>query len=186
MTTIQTRAEILTALQQAHVQVSEAASRLSDAQFFEQGDPDWSAAGYLKHLILSVKPFARLLNFPAARVEKLFGTTSAGSMTSVELVAKYEARLRAGLRAEGAPAFTPASYKIPADAGDDIQGYLITTWDKTNQQLIAALPNWSEANLDTYQVPHPALGDLTLREMCIFTVFHNRLHAADIQQAGLS
>ena len=185
MTAIQSRVDILTALQQAHLQVSEAATQLSDAQFFSQTDPSWSAADYLKHLILSVKPFARLLSFPAERVEKLFGTKTAGSTTYDALVERYEARLRAGLRAENAPSFTPASYKVPEDAGNDIQGYLIGTWDKANQELIAALPNWSEDDLDTYQVPHPALGDLTLREMCFFTVHHNQLHRADIQQAAL-
>ncbi len=58
------------------------------------------------------------------------------------------------------------------------------TWNESNQRLFDALQNWEEADLDRYQVPHPAIGPITMREMLFFTLHHNSLHWRDIQQAG--
>jgi hypothetical protein len=38
---------------------------------------------------------------------------------------------------------------------------------------------WSEAELDRYTLPHPLLGDLTMREMLCFTLYHNQRHISD-------
>jgi hypothetical protein len=60
----------------------------------------------------------------------------------------------------------------------------VQSWNETNQRLIAAAQQWSEAELDSLQLPHPAIGMITLREMLLFTIFHNTLHWHDIQHAG--
>jgi len=36
-------------------------------------------------------------------------------------------------------------------------------------------------SVDQYQLPHPVLGKLTIREMLFFTIYHNLRHAS---QAG--
>ena len=185
MTNIRTREDISIALQQVRVQVTTTVTQLSNSQFFQGTDTSWSAADYLKHLILSVKPFARALELSTERLEQRFGASQTGSMTYEELVERYRARLQAGIRAEDFPAVTPTSYKFPDEVGEDIQRYLIETWDKANENLIDRVANWSEENLDIYQLPHPALSHITLREMCFFTIHHNQLHHKDIQQAAL-
>jgi hypothetical protein len=40
--------------------------------------------------------------------------------------------------------------------------------------MIVALTGWTDADLDTYMCPHPAMGPLTAREMVMFTVLHAR------------
>lgn len=180
MTTIQTKSDIIAALQQSYEQVISTATQLPDTQFFTGTDTEWSPADYLKHLILSVKPFARALQLTPEQLESMFGTSADGSMTYTELVEAYDAKIQAGLRAESSPSFTPVSYDLPEDV-QNIQGYLIEAWEITNKSLIAVLDNWSELDMDTYVLPHPALSNITLREMCFFTIHHNQVHNKDMQ-----
>ncbi len=183
MTTIQSKHEIITALQEISQQVTDSVASLSDEHFNYSVDENWSAAGYLKHLILSVKPFARAIQLPKAVMGERFGTRSDGSLTYDELVTQYDEKIAAGMRAENAPNSVPVNYKFPDDVADDIQAYLIETWQQANQQLIDTLSTWSEDELDTYCLPHPALASITIREMCFFTIHHNQVHCADIQNA---
>ena len=47
---------------------------------------------------------------------------------------------------------------------------------QANDELQKAITRWSEADLDRYQLPHPLLGKLTVREMLFFTVYHQHHH----------
>lgn len=183
MDTIASKEEILAALQSAQNDVFTTSAQLDEGQFFAQVGDSWSAAGYLKHLILSVKPFARALELPREHFAKMFGKSDGDSKTYAELITFYQSRLADGLRAEQAPDFVPESYKLPDDVGDDGQAYLLETWHQANERLLKNMESWSEADLDAYILPHPAIGKLTVREMCYFTIYHNRLHARDIEQA---
>ncbi len=46
------------------------------------------------------------------------------------------------------------------------------------EDLISACEQWDETALDQYQVPHPVIGNLTVREMLFFTIHHNLRHAS--------
>jgi hypothetical protein len=113
----------------------------------------------------------------------MFGQPDHPSMPYAELVAQYHRALARGIRAEDYPQVTPVAYRMPEGVTDEKQ-YLRDTWDDANQRLVAALANWDDANLDTHQLPHPAMGLITVREMLFFTVYHNTLHGNDMQQAG--
>jgi hypothetical protein len=45
-----------------------------------------------------------------------------------------------------------------------------------------ALDRWSEAALDSVQMPHPLLGRLTAREMIFFTLYHNQHHVEVVRR----
>jgi hypothetical protein len=50
-------------------------------------------------------------------------------------------------------------------------------WLQIGQRLIGAVKrNWGESELDSYILPHPILGKLTIREMLFFTLYHDTLH----------
>lgn len=183
---IQTKAEISKALQKIGQQISITVNQLSDDEFNRIDGESWSASGYLKHLILSVKPFARSLALPKDKLEGLFGTSDAGSITYDQLVKKYNGALDAGIRAEDMPNVVPVNYRFPEGVEDDIQGYLVDTWDGACEDLLSALGQWSEGDLDRYVLPHPAIGKITMREMCFFTIHHNTMHHEDIQQVALA
>ena len=94
---------------------------------------------------------------------RLFGKPERASKTYDEIVAAYQARLGEGIRAEDFDRVTPAFYRFPEGVADE-QAYLVETWDESNQRLFDALRFWDEADLDGYQILHPAMGPVTVRE----------------------
>lgn len=172
--------------QLTHVQrgVIESVEAIPSGAFDRSRGEGWSAAGYLKHLILSIKPFARALKFSAEQLRNHFGQPDRPSRSYDELVSVYQARLDAGARAEDYDRVTPDSYRMP-DGVEDVRAYLLQTWNDSNNRLLDALRDWNEADLDGYQLPHPAVGMVTVREMLFFTLYHNSLHWRDIQQVSV-
>jgi uncharacterized damage-inducible protein DinB len=150
---------------------------------------DWSAADYLKHMIISSKPIAKAMGMSHDTLGKTFGEPDHASKTYAGVVAQYQARLDAGMRAEdaGDGNIVPWSYRFPADVtvgdADSEFAHLKQAWQDANNRLIANMDLWDETALDTYQLPHPAIGLQTMREMLMFTVYHNTLHAHDMQNA---
>jgi uncharacterized damage-inducible protein DinB len=49
-------------------------------------------------------------------------------------------------------------------------------------ELCAAIAQWPETALDARRLPHPLIGRLTVREMLLFTVYHNRHHLENVQR----
>jgi len=172
--------EQLTAIQHG---LSKDIGRMSDTLFCAGTTESWSASDYLKHLLLSVKPVAKAMGFPAEVLEKQFGRSEHASRSYVEVVQTYKKRLDEGIRAEDFDKVVPVFYRFPEGTTDE-RAYLFQSWTEANQRLIDATQKWSEADLDSLQMPHPAIGMITLREMLFFTLFHNTLHWHDIQHAG--
>ncbi len=133
---------------------------------------EWSPVDDLEHLCLSVEPVLRSLGMSAEELTGRFGTATRPSVTFEELKARYLARLAEGVKAP--PRFVPAegSEAAPADRRND----LLARWAELGGRLQGALSQWREEDLERCQLPHPALGTLTMREMLLFTHLHNRHH----------
>ena len=179
----QTRSDLIEQIQEIESGLAATVLKIAPDQFDNGTSQAWSAASYLKHLILSVKPFAKALALPHEQVQTTFGQPSQPSRSYEALVAAYKKRLDEGVKAEDFQTITPVGYRFP-DGVEDVKAYLVDVWNESNQRLIQALEGWTDEDLDKYQLPHPALGLLTLREMLFFTVYHNALHWYDIQAAS--
>lgn len=179
----QSKNDLIERLSHVQREVTEAVQGMSEAQFTSGTMESWSAANYLKHLILSVKPLAKAMNLPAAQLEKMFGQPDHRSRTFAEVAAGYKAKIDGGIRAEDNPPVTPTVYRFPEGITDE-KAHLVQGWNDGNNRLIETLKNWQEDDLDIHQLPHPVGGMLTLREMLFFTVYHNTLHWHDIEQAA--
>ena len=152
---------------------------------FERGTAEvWSPANYLKHLLLSVKPFAKAITFPPDALRRRFGTATQPSLTYAGLVALYQARLAQGIRAEDYDTVMPTTFRVPDDTLD-LQVYLLDLWNEAHDRMIEGLGRWSEADLDTIAILHPAIGSITTREMFFFIIYHNTLHTNDIRAASV-
>jgi len=57
---------------------------------------------------------------------------------------------------------------------------VLQRWQKVAAGLDAVLERWDDKRLDRYQLPHPVLGKLTVREMLFFTLYHNKHHASRV------
>ncbi|MBK8026326.1 MAG: DinB family protein [Chloroflexi bacterium] len=159
---------------------------LPDERFFTGSAQDWSAADYVKHLILGIKPFAKGLGLPRERLQAMFERPDRPSRSYEDLVAAYEDVLAAGGRAELVPTVMPTGYRMPEGiaGGADESAYLLDTWQDSNERVFTALRGWTDDDIDAYQMPHPAVGMATLREWLYFMHFHNQLHAGDIARKG--
>jgi hypothetical protein len=175
------KSAIIEALRQSQSELSEYVQSLSASDFEASQGDSWSASGYLKHLILSNKPFVKGLNLPKENLVTMFGEATQPSKTYEELYAIYKSRLSEGVRAENYENVTPVSYRLPEGITDE-KAYFVDTWNETHERLYLALESWEEADLDKYQLPHPALNIITVREMLYFTIFHNRMHLNDIRE----
>jgi hypothetical protein len=180
---IHDKPSIVAALNDVSQSVSADLAAMTPAQFEHSVPPEWSASGYLKHLLLSVKPFVRGLGVPKLVLAGMFGKSQHPPMTYQALTEDYQRRVNEGVRAEDFSDVTPNVFRMPADL-PDAKAYLSAQWDKANAELVAALGHWTEDQLDQHQLPHPAIGAISVRSMLFFTVYHNRLHAQDIRRVG--
>jgi hypothetical protein len=178
-----TKAEIIAHLSETAQMVKADLAAMTPEQFEHSIPPEWSASGYLKHLLLSVKPLVKGLKVPRLVLAGMFGKAKRESMSYAQLVETYQQRLNEGVRAEDFSDVIPQTFRIPAEATDE-KAYLCGLWDKANADLIEALDTWNEQQLDQHVLPHPAIGPITVREMLFFTAYHNRLHGQDIQRVS--
>lgn len=184
MTEPQTKTDLIARLAVVHRGVIDSLNAMSQAQFDNGTDAVWPPSGYLKHLILSNKPVVRALGLPKEKLEETFGLAPQASQTFGQVVEIYTARIASGVRAEDNPQVTPMVYRFP-EGVEDVKTHLTEVWDTANQNLFKVLETWSDADLDRYQLPHPVLGLITVREMLFFTLHHNTVHWGDIRQGAV-
>ncbi len=73
------------------------------------------------------------------------------------------------------------------EAGDDeaaerTRSRVLSGWSRAGEALVAKTRGWNEASLDKYRMPpHPLLGKLTVREMLLFTLYHDRHHLESVR-----
>ena len=54
--------------------------------------------------------------------------------------------------------------------------FYITKLDKEKKKLIEKFRKWTEHDLDTYLLPHPLMGKMTIREVVMWTAHHTEQH----------
>jgi hypothetical protein len=145
-------------------------------EFFQPLGDAWSPADNLRHLIKSNRPVARALGVPRLVLLLRFGFARRPSRSYSALRATYHQALAAGLRAGD---FTPRPL-TPGERTDEQRREILARWSRTLAELEAAIPRWSERALGHLRLPHPGLGLLTVREMLLFTLYHNTHHVLGV------
>lgn len=171
------RTEITTLLANNHKVFLEQIDQLSDTDLCYAPEGKWTAIQQLDHIIRSVSPVNMAMGLPKFILKWRFGTANRPSKTYEQLVEKYQRKLLEGGRATAR--FTP-----PAITADE-KKILVHKLQKLVQALCKKINSHAEEALDTYILPHPLLGKLTLREMLYFTVYHV-VHHGTLIQKGLS
>ncbi len=165
--------QLTTQLQQAHQQLWTAAGRVPAAQQNQPFNGKWSALENVEHINKSITPLARFLTVPKETLGAKFGLSGGTSRTFDEVLAQYHAYLAKG--GASTAAFLPSP-----EAGNLADAVALGTGSLN--ALTAALGNWTEDELDKYICPHPVLGNLTVREMLYFTIFHAQHHAGSVEK----
>lgn len=164
---LSTAAELAAALEAGRQAVLAFFGGLPEAVFFAGLGEGWSPAQHLDHLTRSNRPVAGVLGRLPEALSALGGDQPRPSRSFEALRDSYRARLAQGGRASGP--------YLPELRGQD-QSQTVRDFDAASGELVQRLGTWPQDGLDRYQLPHPLLGPLTLRELLYFTLYHNAHH----------
>jgi len=147
------------------------------AELFAKIDGHWSPAENVRHLIKSIRPVTKALGLPRLVLRLMFGAPRRESARWSDVQARYLGLLEAGGKAGR---FTPAEREEQdLEAG---RARIMGQFVQVNRELRAAIGKWADRSLDRYQLPHPLLGKLTMREMLIFTAYHQMHHLDGVKR----
>jgi hypothetical protein len=146
------------------------------AEFFAPLGDAWSPADNVRHLVKSNRPLARALRLPKLLLLLRFGPSPGRSRRYDEVVTLYRAALAGGVTA-GRFAARPLA---EAERTPAARERFVAERGATLDGVDGALAGWSERTLDRLRLPHPALGKLTVREIVLFTLYHNVHHATNV------
>ena len=175
MTETHTKTDLIRALQDANKRAEKWFHEIPTTHFFRRSEEVWSPSDNVDHLIKAVKPIARALRLPKITLQAMFGKPANPSMTYEELCKLYRDEIAKGAKASGR--YLP-NQETPIEDAESKKKSLLEQWSKANAELLSVLEKWEENELDRYQLPHPLIGNLTIREMIYFTTYHNLRHAS--------
>ncbi len=145
--------------------------------FFAKLGDAWSPAENVRHLVKSIRPVTQAMKMPRIVLRLKFGKPAHESVSYDQLVERYHGLLAAG---GNAGRFAPS----PREEHDleARRAEILAQQREANLALRAAIGRWPEASLDRHQLPHPLLGNLTVREMLYFTLYHQLHHIAVVER----
>lgn len=161
-----TQSEILAALESDTNAIASYFRAQPESTLFT-GDPDhWGPAHHLRHLTLSSQAITRglrskqLPSHPTG-VSRSYGDLIGAATGSLGAASK-ERLLENGRAVVVAPGTTREG--------------LVADYVQASTDLRTAAAAWKDEDLDRHALPHPFIGALTVREMLLFCVFHERHH----------
>ena len=174
MIEISTKSELITVLKDSNGRVLNWFTEISAKDFFTRHGEVWSASDNVDHLIKSHKPIAKALKLPKFTLQAMFGKPEIPSLSYEEVCTIYRDEIVKGAQASGR--YLP-NQENPENAEAKKQE-LLSKFSKVSEELVSVAEKWTEGELDSYLLPHPLIGKLTIREMLYFTIYHNLRHAS--------
>lgn len=173
-TIINTKKTILVGLKTEIASVVDWVKNQADEHFEYAPAEKWTTGQHVDHLLKSTQPLNFALVLPKTALKDRFGSLNRAAKSYVETLEWYESELAKG-RLQAMGKF------VPAVIGLDQKQELLQTFLDEGEKLIAILEKWSENELDNYCIPHPLLGNMTVREILFFTVFHTLHHCNSLK-----
>ena len=175
-----TREEMRTTFREQEAEITTYLEEFSDEAFFAPQGEHWSPAGHTQHLVKTLRAVVRGLG--QSRLALLvLGRSRRGSRSYDEVVAQYRDALAQG--ADAGP-YGPSD-RVPDMPRDEWRRQIMERWATASRELRKGVLRWHEPQLDRYRLPHPLIGKLTLRELLLWTLYHNAHHARRIaERAG--
>ncbi len=170
---IHERREIEAAMAERFDAVSAFIKAQPDELFEKQVNERWTTGQELDHLVRSVKPLHLALSLPKLALGLRFGKCNHELRNYDGCVAVYKKALAEGGKASGQ--FVPPPVPLAKKAA------LLAEYDACKQKLLQLITKWDDKGLDTYVVPHPLIGKMTIREILMWTVYHNEHHLGSLQ-----
>ena len=168
------KTEIISMMKKNHADFTAMIHSLNENDFCKHWEDKWTPGQQAEHIIKSVSPVVLAFYLPKIFLRILFGKANRESKTYEALVEKYHRKLAEGYKAGAA--YTPKETAFSRKEN------IIHLIDKKVELLNKKINACSEEELDTYILPHPLLGKLTLREMLYFTAYHVQHHHISVEK----
>jgi hypothetical protein len=165
---IMKKEQIIGELTESHNKFTDYILSLNEVDFSFSFQHKWTAGQQIDHIVRSISGILTAFIFPRFFVRLLFGRAKRYSATYENLVKAYQAKLEHGAKASRI--FVPG--KINFSNRNRLVDKLKTNVLKLNESI----SKFSEEELDSYMLPHPILGKLTMREMMYFVIYHVKHH----------
>lgn len=171
---IKSKDQIVEELGESFHSLCEAAHSVEDAQFNVSKNNKWTTGENIQHLVNATRMTSLAFTLPKILHVLLYGKPNRTSHGYSKIVEKYEKKLEEGARATGVYVPKRADYE---------KEKLTQKLDAEGGKLVKAVTEkWTDGQMDHYQVAHPILGLLTIRELAYFTIHHNSHHLQTIRK----
>ena len=145
---------------------------MPDEEFVAPLGSAWSPADHVRHLTTSVRAVSRGLAMPRLVLRVLFPMRARVSRRYEVLVQAYHRALQQGGQAGR---FAPSPRAVPGQP-EAYRRELLEQHRVAVERITAQALSWTRTQVDDIALPHPLLGKLTVREMLMFTLYHNHHH----------
>ena len=143
--------------------------KLNQDQYnYKQTDNKWSAGQGLDHINKVISKISFALSMPKWILKFRYGISNRASRPYDELRRLYLIRINDG-------ASSPTEF-IPKQASYKMQTHDCNKCISLIEKVLIRIDKLSEYDLDMLLLPHPILGEITLREMMYFCKFHVEIH----------
>lgn len=150
------RQELIERFYENHKTFIEYIISLTDCEFIFSQNKKWTLGQQLEHILLCLKPLEQIAGSKSV-IESKFGKTDRPAMSYDSVLSNYMIALEKGGKAP--ERFVPE--KIDFSKRSKLVGDLIEILNTICQNL----ETYTEGELDVLVLPHPLLGNLTIREM---------------------
>ena len=166
--------EIVAALTHSFQQLDNLCRAVDPPLFNVSKEGKWTPAENFQHLVTATRMTSLAFSLPKWMPRLLYGLPKRTSHGYSKVVDNYQRKLNQGAKASGP--YVPKKIKYePAKLQHQLA--------KEGERLVRLIATkWSDEQLDAYQVAHPILGLLTLRELAYFNIYHNGHHADILQK----
>ncbi len=166
--------EILTELKGSFISLISVSSAVDDKVYNVSKNNKWTPAENIAHLVNATKMTSLVFVLPKFIPVLLYGKPNRTSHGFSKVVDNYQKKLEGGAVASGLYVPKKTNY-AKAELNEKLK--------REGDKLILALDKkWEEDQLDRYQISHPILGLLTVRELAYFTIYHNGHHLETIKK----
>ncbi len=143
-------------------------NELSQDDFDYSFEGKWSAGKQLEHIVICVKPLVLLYGMPKSLIEQSFGKIKRPNRSYQELLNDYLQKLNEGGKA-------PIQF-VPKEESIVDKPLLLESLKSLIRDLSSKINEFEEEDLESLLIPHPLLGNITLKEMLYNAIYHVEHH----------
>ncbi|MDX1957713.1 MAG: DinB family protein [Leptospiraceae bacterium] len=166
--------EIVSAIDITVNSIAEFYASIPEEFFFTTPKDGWAPEKNVRHLTKSTLPIYLGMKGPKFAL-LIFGTNKNKSQNMEAVINLYLSKLSQGAGVGIFEPFTPS-----AKGNKEKKEKLISSLKESGMNLKNVLDSWSEEELDSYKMPHPILGNITVREMNLFAIYHFFHHTNNV------